>query len=1113
MINYSNQVQLVATSNIGLDMGEALTSLMKIMKNEMGASFVFAPSAENSQYRNRFALFTLAENRSLYGFSADELDTIFKLCIKKKSDRAEISDLYAKLVGHMPIAYEDALGLRTPFRAMFMILWSQGKITLPHTYSSEGVLTKFPMLDRLTKGFIYEIAAREPEAIRASRVFQYRTNWHSPDDVSFQDVWDAAAHVSEIPDKNPKNFRYIPWLEILATVHPEIISNEQLFYLEKYNRHLHAKSKFESPLRSIKSFDDFKAYYTCTPEQAKSLSAKERERLRLEYKKEWAKNNYSSKSSERNKNIEKLILEESAPTPEALALLVRKSKKELGSFNWLNNQHYYGREHINIEDMCGAWKICAESYLKYLKQKGYSTNSKKQKVTAINILLDYLFCYLPIWFEHNPDTLVTFPLMISDFERVLFWNNSLSEEDKKGFLFQVAGVDSNMELPLTAREFHLLVYSKKTQASFVGNIHEFFEHCRADKKLINKRFHGAVSSEFVNPVNVKIDRTGSGGRGTSDKVALPLDSTIIAKAYIQAIDNIGVELRKKILTRQLGATSVDNMRIAEWIDLEEYGLSYALKIQSSANGDDYLEIPLKNIPNVYSWYQGSYSGLNTSVHIPWISVIRMLSIALYAGLRMQNCQWLDLRTFDSLWDEPDGKLLSSCLLFVNTDKNGQSRPSVISLDVMRSLLDEKEFQTNIYKTPVQPVFYENDPDDPQKYGLIHALFRSPWVESGMPFSDSTYALVWPKVLQGIEEVYNSLVPADRQHQFVAYGADGSLKAIHTPHALRATWITHMKIYGHLSISIIQGQVAHENAYTSNYYVVPSMQELMEQINLANAEVQGRARNKLQGLPENYQKPAIAREWGSNWNALAHTQNFMSVTSAVIEAETTGMQLIATSKNNPVGFYTNCVCVKNGDCPKQLTRFTGRDRVCGLCPVAIFGVDHLPGINCIMRRLAAQSEELALKLRNIKNSNAHPQEIENIHHELTVNKLELASYYHISKVLSKHLDASSNNGGLISRMRDLNNYTKHVVDMSDPAQRVISQVLDSSFFPQFAAEGYPHLIQKIAKDPQLLQMALADQDDKAMYTAQILTIMSSLGISIGELSAQLKDRHINLLDVA
>lgn len=1112
MINTSNKVELKLAPTIALDMGDALTSLSKMTRNEMESTFTLDQKSPNAQFRNRFALLIVEERRSLYSFTPADVDIMYKLCIMSKSERTEISRLYEKLMGFWPIIFEDALGLRTSFRAMFLILWSKGKATLPRTFTTEGVFSKYPLLDVMSKGFIYEIAQKRPEMIRASRVFQYRTNWHSAEDVSFEEIWNAAPLVTDIKDKDSNDFRYISWLEIFSSLHPDKISPTNIFYLEKYHQHLYAKKKSNAAVESAKTYEEFVTQYNCTPEQARTMTAKERERTRLEYKKEWAREN-KSKTTQKKKTIEKFINGDETYTPEELALLLRKPSKSLDDFEWLNRDHYLGREHIEIEDLSFAWKVSAEMYLSYLKNEGYSTSARTSKIKNLNVLLDYLFCYLPLWFESNPDSIVQFPKMISDFERVLFWNNLISDSDKESCLFKAAGVPSDIKLPFTALQFYGLSYSQKTQASFVANIHEFFECCRANRTLINQRPGCFLDADFSNPVNLFIDRKGSGARGTSDKVPLPLDSTIIAKAYMQAINEIGIDIRTKILDGVIHENTIEMIKGLEWITLADLGLSYNLKIQSST--EDFLEIPLPKIANVYSWYKGSYSELSKPTYIPWLSVVRMLSIALYAGLRMQNCQWLDLRTFDRYLREPDSELLSSCVMFVNTDKSGKERPAIVSRDLMLALQDEKHFQTNIFNTPIVPVYYENDADDPQEYGPIHPLFRSPWVDHGVPFSDGTYTLIWPKILLGIEEIYNSIVPENRRHTFVSYSANGNLRAIHTPHSLRATWITHMKIYGHLQVSIIQGQVAHENDYTTDYYVVLNAKELMAQVDLANANVNSKAWQRLNGISGtgNNHQSVIPREWNLNREILARDQNFLSVTSAVIESETTGMQLIATTANEPVAFYTNCVCVKNGVCPKQLISFTGRERVCGLCPIAIFGVDHLPGINCIMRSLAAKSEQLVQKLRHLKSSNTPPEEVEIIHHELTVSKLELASYYHISQLLNKHLESSKDNGGMISRLRDLKSYVKHKVNMNNPAQRVIAQVLDSSLFPQLAAEGYPHLIQKIAKSPELLQMALSAQNDRAMYTAQILTIMSTMGISLSELSTKIEDRHIKLLDAA
>ncbi|WP_248917162.1 hypothetical protein [Pseudomonas entomophila] len=1115
MINYGTKVETLDSTNISLEMGEALSALSKWTKNEIGVNFRYDPESKSAQARSRFALQGIEIHRSLYDFTHEEMHIMYKLCIKKASERTEISGLYRKLMGFSPKIFEDALGLRVPFRAMFVLLWIKGKATLPYTFTTEGVFHKYPILTEESKGFIYNLATTAPQTIKPSRVFQYRTNWHSPEEVSFEEVWDAAPFISKSTDHDNNDFRYQAWLNAFSSRHPERITQEQVFYLEKYQQFLSAdKSTLNFPGKQTQTYNEFKEYYNCTPHQAKGLSRVERQRQRrnISQEKKAVKKDLNIKAKYKEA-IDSFIQSGDDYSPAELALVLRKIPKSLKDFSWLNNSHYYTREHVDLNKVSSTWIAASKMFLEHIKKNGDSTSTKKTKIKNINFLFDYLFCYLPIWFECNPDSLIRLPTSICEFERVLFWNNHISEDDKKSYLFKSAGIPGDISLPITACQFYDQAYSKKTKSSFVLHIFEFFEFCRANRVLLNQVTGSSMDAEFANPVNLIIDRTGSGSRGSSNKVPLPLDSTLIAKSYIQAINDIGVNIRTKILNNEISESLIEKIKSQEWITLSDLGLDYTIKIQSSI--DDSLDIPLTRIVNVYSWYLGRYSNISNPISVPWMTVVRMLSIALYTGLRMQNCQWLDINTFDQFVQGSNYPILSSCMIFVNTDKNGKERPAVISSDVMNSLLDEKEFQTNIFTRPVTPTFYEGDQDDPQEYGPIYPLFRSPWVSYSQPFSDNSYTLVWPKILKGIEEVYNSLVPQDRHHTFVKTGVDGKLMAIHTPHALRATWITHMKIYGHLEVSIIQGQVAHENEYTTNYYVVPNAKELMEQIDIANAKVASSAWSRLKGIKQANSHPqsVIPREWAHNRVALAKDQSFISISSAIIETEASGIELIATTANEPVAFFTQCVCVKNGECPKQLIAFTGRERVCGLCPIAVFGVDHLPGINCIMRRLAGRSEQLIQQLKKLKASDASPEEIEYVHHDLTINKLELASYLHISQLLNKHLETAKNEVGLITRLRDIKEYVKHDINMSNPAQRVIAQILDSSLFPQLTGDGYPHLIQKIAKSPDLLQVALSDPDAREMYTAQILTIMTTMGISLSELSDSIESRHIKLLEAA
>lgn len=1112
MINTSEKIILAPNVNIQKEVREACETLCEQMRQEYGNKIEQALDSSSRQDRSRFSLFIL---KSLTGFkkiNKTHLDLMYDLAQLKTEDHTDASSLYEKLTGCLPVIIEDAIGLRVSFRAMFVILWSKGLATLPHTFELPGIWSKFPLLEPLSKGFIYEHSQGFPETIRASRVFQYRTSWLKAEDVSLEELWEAAPSVCDNRVPDPKVFRYLPWIKTFAARHPTIISPADAYNLEKYHQYLQAKSTASSSAHDFKmSIEEFKDYFAVPFEDAVEMTPKQRERARRHYQSEWSRNNTAIKRQVKDNEIAKQLASKKELDVEQRSILVPKRERSPKSFAWLTNNFYPGSEHININNLSSFWLAAANYYLSYLERQSYSTRYRTKKTQAVTFLLDYVFCYLPMWLEVNPHSIVRFPERPSEFERVIFWNNTISKEDLEANLFGVGKSLDGITLPRTLSQYYDATYSAKTKAAFVANIHEFFEVIIADRAFVKVGGEFAVEAGFDNPVSLKVDRSGSGGRGSTDKVPLPLDSTVIAKAYLQAVEKVGLSLQQQILTGKLNGDQLDEVRRAEWINLSELGLSHDIQISNPDDEEDALVIPVTRIINVYSWYSGLYGAATTEVYMPWISVVRMLSIALHGGLRLQNCQWLDINTFDKLLSKPENRILNSCLLYVNTDKDGQDRPVVIPDDVMDSLIAERHFQRNVFQGPLLPTYYENDPKDPKEYGEIYSLFRSPWNRHGLPFSDSNYSEKWTLLLYGVQDVYNSLVPSERHHQFVTYNKHGQIKSVHTPHSLRATWLTHARIYGHLDIRVAQQQVAHKNAYTTDYYTILDISDSIKAISESNKLVMRNAWSQMMPATSStyMTQNAISSGWSLDRTKLAHDQNFISISSAVIEHEKTGMQIIATDKDPDVGFYSNCICLKNGNCPKDLIAFTGRSRVCGLCPIAAFGIDHLPAINCLIRKLTGESESLVGKLKGLKASKANRHEIEAVHHELTVAKLELGSYHLVRQALKDRLDKDAAGPRLITRMRDLKDFQSHEIDMNNPAQRVIAQLLDSQDYPQFTSHNYPYMIEKIAKNPDLLKMAIAQGPDRDKYVGQVLSIMKTMNLSVADIAERIDSNSLSI----
>lgn len=1113
MINTSEKIILVPGISIQNDVCNALDTLCKLMRNEYGNKIEQAMNSADRQGRARFSLFTFKNLKSFKKIKKNDLDLMYELSVTDINDGICARSIYEKLTGTQPAFIEDAIGLRVSIRTMFVILWSKGLVTLPYTFELGGVWAKFPTLEPISKGFVYEYSQGFPETVRVSRVFQYRTNWISPEDVNFDELWDAAPDVCDNRQSDPKYFRYLPWIKNFSAKHPEILAPRDAYYLEKYHQYLQAKSTASISAHDSKmSIDEFKDYFAVPPEDAVAMTPKQRERARRSYKSNWSQEKKAIRQQAKDKAIAERVAKEELSI-EQHSMLIPRPERSSNNFEWLKNNYYTGRDHVDIDKQSRHWLAAANYYLSYLESQNHSTKWRAAKVRAIAFLLDYLFCYLPMWFEANPHTVVRFPERPSDFERVLFWNNTLSQADLDDNIFGLEYSLSGIKLPGTLIQHYDMTYTAKTKAAFVANIHEFFEVIITNKALIKSDGEWVIDKGFENPISLLLDRSGSGARGSTDKVPLPIDSTVIAKAYLQAVEKIGITLQQQILTGQLNGERLDQVRQAEWINLSELGLNQTIQIKNPDDQDDAITISLSRIINVYSWHSSLYGAATTEVYMPWISIVRMLSIALHGGLRLQNCQWLDINTFDKLLSKPENRVFNSCILYVNTDKDGQDRPVVIPDEVMESLVAERHFQREVFKKPLLPTYYENDPKDPKKYGEIHTLFRSPWNGSGLPFSDSNYSEKWTLLLYGIQETYNGLVPMERQHMFVTYNKHGQMKSIHTPHSLRATWLTHFRIYGHLDVRVAQQQVAHKNPYTTDYYTIPDITESIKAISESNNLVMRSAWAQMApaatSIYEN--SNAITSGWSVDRKKLAHDQNFISVTSAMVEHEKTGMQIIASDKDPDVGFYSNCICLKNGNCPKKLTAFTGRTRVCGLCPIAVFGIDHLPAINCLIRKLAGASEGLVIKLKDLKASKANRHEVEAVHHDLTVTKLELGSYHLISLALKNRIEQDKSDPTLITRMRDLKNYQSHEIDMNNPAQRVIAQLLDSKDHPQFTSPNYPFMIEKIAKNPELLKLAFSKGSDRDRYVGQILSIMKTMSLSLADIAERIDSNTLALSD--
>lgn len=223
------------------------------------------------QARHRLALSIFLRIRKGRAFTYPELTTLYNLCLVPDKQLDLAQPLYTALTGEAAPHPKDVSGIRIPIRTMFVLLWTKGNVTLPHDFNISGVWAKYPELIDRSQGFIHKLAGVKTSNLhRCTRNFQYRVNWHRPEDIVFEELWEAAPVVvdkqREIKSKSKKgskctDFSYLTWLHLFAREHPKVVSPDQARFLEGYHAHLSATTFEISSTDNRKSYAQFVKYW------------------------------------------------------------------------------------------------------------------------------------------------------------------------------------------------------------------------------------------------------------------------------------------------------------------------------------------------------------------------------------------------------------------------------------------------------------------------------------------------------------------------------------------------------------------------------------------------------------------------------------------------------------------------------------------------------------------------------------------------------------------------------------------------------------------------------------------------------------------------------------
>ncbi len=787
------------------------------------------------------------------------------------------------------------------------------------------------------------------------------------------------------------------------------------------------------------------------------------------------------------------------------------------SMSWIENEvpSYPGREHVDLATLAPLWLETFNTYLYHRKHiQGY--RSDHDTISCLNLLADYLFFYLPWWLESNPTSPIKYPLSPRDFSRYGFVSRHVDQ--------------SRTELPETLLQLIALRRPSKDSASIaVHQLTRYFAfvgtHYRENAEIAGVGYFSPIEDSFDAPRIKKKNKT--------NKEIIPKHIYGHLLFYSYAVEEFGRFLEKQVLSDSL-KLGRGILRTTRQFKCEDFGFVPRMKYRGK-------EIPLEVVPNVFTWAERKVdleeSGGIATVYIPHSTNLRLLITSLETGLRAQSVQWLDRSTWDSLnTNAPSDSYTFG--LYVNTDKTKEEPWHTYVVHRVRALLQrEQTFQAqfsdaNSYK-PVNYEGLDTSPFDP-----IRPLFRSP--ASAYPVHDSGYAKTWVQLMVDFESFYRkatgethvrlytvgptratqgpSPVLLTRKDSQTLY-CPISIRAIHTPHACRATFATNRQ--GVLELSDVGDLIGHKEEITTAHYTKPTAETLQERLRDSDASIVGDY-TAFDADAESNIRPdradsTLARNFARDRVGTLKTFRFMPAISlwstSEIQNDGEGLRLLKEGPMSRIRFRETHICPVGEECPRDIVEQIGGHRRCGSCPLAMKCIDHLPAI-AAKKRLLLERIRFFHRRREIMERDGEPStSIDEIWDELELDINELLGWELSESILNTLKDDATHSAGDLSSLHAdrpdiVRLHLKRVTRTADSTQLILQRIADSNAYPSFSSAQ----VQAAAK--QLKRRLLAgtgiseienwssDHDDVRSVAKMLSMMMKASSLSVSDIACML-----------
>jgi hypothetical protein len=1042
-------------------------------------------------------------------------------------------DLIEEVVAKPPTSARNLECCLSVTRIVFCSLWAEGLIVLPRRIScfkTRSTEMREIAQEKAPSNLLYKVMAVNAESgmefsgpvrgkIRSIVTSHWvrllwSTNWNHPKNITPEDIRELIKDASAL---GKARFYPIEFMRYLFSDNENLLTTYYIILAEIEDKRL-AKKNEKSKKRKAKF------------SKGGEYRIKEREKKRSAIKGTSANDRAGIAWIKTQKQKDSLIAFAEGRSDQTLEALVDENFTPTGVRQLFYEPDLVTKTHFLYSELGereqSLVKLIDTTFKGFIQSKAIQKTSQHEYVLVL--LLSYVSIYLPHFFRERDGSLEKFPTTFNEFTCAYYIANN----------YYIASlINQNKEAPITFFKY-LEVIGKKfnwswneTAYAHLKTAQGYFEYIESLAAAIP---NGDKFKSTITDSNLPRTRR----RVTTVKNVLPREHFRVFIALLETLDYLVDHINGMADGENPGVIG-GRLILATYSELIYHGAWSSLFGSFGSRQSD-IEVeclnytpvilyegryfPLRRIKRFYTLTPYRVNGVDETRATPHVP--RVMWLMANTGIRQKHLLWLNKDEFDSAIQS---KISALSPLIVSTDKSHSEWVSIVSGEVIKVCQRQKKWlERNEIESLKEPMWYSDD--EKNRFGQFIPLFRLDASHSTWGIWEDSAKIMWTldrflreevgeddfselayweptkksKIPNSLKDYRQTLDQFSKAEIDLSWG--WKLRSKYTPHGLRAAFVSsHIRF---LPPSVIGRHLTGQVEALVWYYNVMDAKDIgdHEQL-LINLLMRNEESIRNGDAPELSQKiieinVKLAKDIEKDPGVAIAAHGLFSL-SDVAESEN-GIAALKARRHTQLAFNSTHICPFGNICPAEVVDRFGLNKPCTLCPYAIRGSMHLPAINAEKFRYIEMMEDCGERLKDYKKRTktavikADIEELESQYDLLIRDAFALEA---IEQQLH-HLRAADTESFMAEDTESIKELYSNL-KLSE-SEYLIKRLVDVQCFPNLDS---PSLQRRFAHLRLKLQMADGDltgvlashkEPEHALLTSQILSMMSSRGLSVKEI---------------